>query len=141
VRAASSLSSGARRVRRHDGTAGRAAFTGGGVACCSVHCALSAFFRVRAASSPLLGSDLCPSCLPLLGCACTPATFTWRGPPVIRVTRPLLTGPGLTAAAPVDRSINSAPASATVTDTVVVLSDVTLEESRARRSLLDFGCV
>ena len=67
--------------------------------------------------------------------------FTWRGPTVIRVTRPLLLGhwASLAAAAPVDdRSKNSAPASATVSYTVVVLSDVTLEERRAPRWLLDF---
>ena len=130
-RAGEFLSGGARRVRRHDGTQqpGRAAFTGGGVACCCCCCCALCFFPgVRAASSRLLlGSDLCSSCLP-----CLPAP--WRrsrgvARHVIRVTRPLLL-PHWRLRLLSTGQCNSAPASATVTDTVVVLSDVTLEGAR-----------
>lgn len=90
---------------------------------------LSAFPGVRAASSRLLlVSDLCPSCLPL------PACLRSRGvarPPARDLLAPLV-GLGLTHS---HRRLlllstgqcNSAPASPTVTDTVALLSDVTLQ--------------
>jgi hypothetical protein len=94
---------------------------------------LSAFPGVRAASSRLLlVSDLCPSCLPL------PACLRSRGvarPPVIYLRHWLgWVGLGWVGSHSHRRLLllstgqcNSAPASPTVTDTVALLSDVTLQ--------------